>query len=116
MTAPLDIDALAAVIDDMSPAPWSRSTSDCYVATNARRCDDIRFDKAADAVGVVALVNSAPQLIARIRELEQALGECRALMLSIGRVGLRYQQGPTQADCLNAAKRIRAVLAGEGAP
>lgn len=79
----IDLNVLEKALAKMSPGPW-RHEEDCDMdrilsATPDWSCDgrpyvaygdgESYFDP-GDAAGIVALVNAAPALIARIRELE----------------------------------------------
>lgn len=109
--SPLDLDALEKVLAAMTPGPWRFEFGDesgYMVSGNGHEVvGDMPLEVAVpsdvDASGIVALVNAAPAMIARIRELEAALGEASGM-----------------ADCYcseekcDAHRRWGLLLAGKG--
>lgn len=69
----IDIEDIAGVVSDMSPAPWKQFGR--YVEIPG--CDSFsrfsHFDDSADALGVVTLRNMASEMIDEIRRLRMEL-------------------------------------------
>jgi hypothetical protein len=92
MTAPLDLEALAATVARMTAGEWALSGK---LTIRGGKCRDgslgwvgkMIWSGAYDAAGIVALKNAAPALIAetqalreRVRVLEEAFGNVQTLV------------------------------------
>jgi hypothetical protein len=107
MTAPLDLDALDALLAKATPRPWLRDGSCVYI-----HADDMHIaeaDRHTDARLIVAAVNALPGLIAHVRALELVIAEVDALLVNA-------TDAKTWGDAQAAIDAARAAVTVETKP
>lgn len=120
----LDLDALDALLAKMSPRPWRTAVDgshasiyqvlaqydpepDVHIASMSEMENGPNPDRDPDANGIVAIVNAAAALIARVRELEAAV---RRASTELGHHESEYRHRTDPQFLAN----LRALLSTEG--